>query len=113
MNTHTSTPRLLAAALALLALAACSHATTRPDGADAVRAKLTQLQADPQLADRAPVAMKAAEDAVSAAEIGLARYEGDIGRHRVLVADRKVDTARALAQARAAEDGRLPPATTR
>lgn len=99
-------PRTLAAALALLALVACANSTTRPDGAAAVREKLTQLQADPNLASRAPVAMKDAEAAVVTAELPIADYETDLGRHRVLMADRKVDIARLQAQSRFSEDQR-------
>jgi hypothetical protein len=38
------------------------------DGAAAARSKLTQLQSDPNLAGRAPVAIKEADAAVQAAE---------------------------------------------
>lgn len=96
------TPRTLAAALALLAVAACSTAPSRPDGAAAVREKLTQLQADPQLAGRAPVALQAAEAAVRTAETPT--DDSALARHRVVMADRKVETARAQAQSRYAED---------
>ena len=97
-------PRTLVAALALLAVAACSTAPSKPDGAAAVREKLTQLQSDPQLAGRAPVALKDAEIAVRTAETPTDNNE--LARHRVVIADRKVDTARALAQSRYAEDQR-------
>jgi outer membrane protein OmpA-like peptidoglycan-associated protein len=95
-------PRILVAAVALLAVAACQTAPTKPDGAVAVRAKLSQLQADPQLAGRAPVAMKDAEEAVRTAEVPTS--DTDLARYRVTMADRKVDTARAQAQSRLAED---------
>ena len=104
MNTHIRNPGILTAALALLVLAACSAAPTKPDGAAAVRTKLTQLQSDPQLASRAPIAIKDAEVAVRAAE--QPTDDHDLGRHRVLMADRKVDSARAQAQSRFAEDQR-------
>lgn len=99
---NTPNPKILAAALALLAVAACTTAPTKPDGAAAVRAKLTQLQADPQLAGRAPAALKNAEIAVRAAETPT--DDKELARHRVVMADRKVDTARAQAQSRYAED---------
>lgn len=104
MNTfmHRSTKAI--AALSLLTLAACAIGPDKPDGAAAVRAKLTQLQADPQLAGRAPVAMKDAEVAVRAAEA--ATDDVELGRHRVTMADRKVEIARAQAQTRYAEDQR-------
>lgn len=94
----------VAATLALLAVGACTVAPSRPDGAAEVRAKLSQLQADPQLAGRAPVAMKDAEIAVRAAETPTDDLA--LARHRVVIADRKVETARAQAQARYAEDQR-------
>ena len=59
---------LVATAVASVLLAACSAALTRPEGADDARSKLTRLQSDPQLASRAPVAIKEAELAVRAAE---------------------------------------------
>jgi outer membrane biogenesis lipoprotein LolB len=38
---------LVAAAVASLLLVACAAAPVRPDGADAARARLTQLQSNP------------------------------------------------------------------
>ncbi len=103
MNTYMPNPRIATAALVLLMLAACA-AAPKPDGASAVRAKLTQLQSDPQLAGRAPVALKDAEFAVREAE--MPTRDTDLGRHRVAMADRKVEIARAEAQTRFAEDQR-------
>lgn len=77
---------------------------SKPDGAANARAKLTQLQSDPQLASRAPVAIKDAELAVRAAE--QPQQDKELGQHLVFMADRKVDTAIALAQARLSEDQR-------
>lgn len=79
-----------------------------PDGAAATRGKLSQLQGDPQLASRAPVAIKNAQTAVMAAEQprGSDDLEQALGQHLVLMADRKVEIARALAQARLYEDQR-------
>lgn len=96
--------KLTVAAAAILLLAACAPALVKPDGATAVRDKLTQLQADSQLATRAPVAIKDAELAVRAAEVP--REDKDLARHLVFMADRKVDIARARAQARLSEDQR-------
>jgi outer membrane protein OmpA-like peptidoglycan-associated protein len=104
MNTTMLNYRMLVAAAALLALGACAAPAAKPDGAVAVRTKLTQLQSDPQLAGRAPVALKDAEAAVRAAETPTDDHE--LARHRVLMADRKVDIARAQAQTRFAEDQR-------
>jgi outer membrane protein OmpA-like peptidoglycan-associated protein len=91
-------------ALAAVVLAACASAPSMPDGAAEVRGRLTALQANPELATRAPVAITAADVAVRTAE----QPESDarLGAHRVFLADRKVETARAQAQTRLAEDQR-------
>lgn len=96
--------RLIAIAAAALLASACSAPMVKPDGADAVRTKLSQLQGDPQLASRAQVEIKEAEAAVTAAEVPL--DDNDLARHLVLIADRKVDTAAATAQSRLLVDQR-------
>jgi outer membrane protein OmpA-like peptidoglycan-associated protein len=95
---------LVAAAVASVLLAGCAAAPAAPEGASEVRAKLTQLQSDPSLASRAPAAIKDADAAVRTAE----QPEADrsLGYHRVYMADRKVEIARAQAQTRLAEDQR-------
>ena len=95
---------LIAVAVAAAMLAGCASAPTKPAGSDEVRAKLTALQSDPALAGSAPVAMKEAETAVVVAE--MAQKDLALAAHRVYLADRKVDTARALAQTQAAETER-------
>jgi outer membrane protein OmpA-like peptidoglycan-associated protein len=94
----------IALAVASLVLVACASSPTMPDGAAEVRGRLTALQSNSELATRAPVAITAADVAVRAAE----QPEPDTGlaAHRVFLADRKVETARAQAQARLAEDQR-------
>lgn len=87
-----------------LLLAGCSAALTKPDGADTARNRLSQLQSDPQLASRAPVAIKEAEVAVIAAEVP--REDTALANHLVLIAQGKVDIAWAQAQSRLAEDQR-------
>ncbi len=105
MNRPIPNARLIIVALvASLAMLACSTPPTRPVGADAVRGKLTQLRSDPQLASRAPVAIREAEAAVAAAEVPTA--DAAQARHLVIMADRKVDIAMARAQSRLAEDRR-------
>ena len=64
LNTKT----LIAATVSSVLLAACAAAPQIPAGAAQARSKLTQLQSHQDLATRAPVAIKAAEVAVSAAE---------------------------------------------
>lgn len=93
---------LIAPVLVSLLLMACSSAP--PEGAVNVRSKLTQLQSDPQLASLAPVAIKDAEGAVSAAE--KPQKDKELSRHLVFMADRKIDIARAQAEARLMEDQR-------
>lgn len=84
-------------------LAACAGPKV-PDEAVQVRNKLSQLQSDPNLASLAPVAIKEAEAAVQRAESPAGDKE--LSKHNIYLADRKVDTARALAEARYLEDQR-------
>lgn len=95
---------LIAAAVAAILLAACTAAPPRPVGAAEARGKLTQLQSNPDLANRAPLAVKEADAAVRAAEQPEADRE--LGAHRVYMADRKVEIARAQAETSLAEDQR-------
>jgi outer membrane protein OmpA-like peptidoglycan-associated protein len=99
---------LSAAVAASLVLAACATTPVSPQGSAEVRTKLTQLQADPKLATRAPVAVKEAEAAVQVAEQPLTNDAADaaLGAHRVYIADRKVDIAIADASTSYAEDQR-------
>jgi len=88
----------------LFVLSACATPLTAPDGAETARSKLTQLQSNAELANRAPVEIKEAEAAVLAAEVP--RADSAYARHLVLIADNKVETARARAQSRLYEDQR-------
>jgi len=94
---------LVAAAVASV-LAACASTSVRPAGAVDARARLTQLQSDPALANRAPLAIQAADAAVRVAERPGA--DSDLETYRVYMADRKIDIARAQAKTRLAEDQR-------
>jgi outer membrane protein OmpA-like peptidoglycan-associated protein len=109
MNINNGSSRLVknlvATAVAAVLLAACATAPLKPDGAAQARNKLTQLQADPNLATRAPQAIEAADAAVRLAEQPEA--DKDLGAYRVYMADRKVEIARADAQTRYAEDQRV------
>jgi len=95
---------LIATTVASVLLAACASAPLKPDGSAEVRSKLTQLQSDPNLASRAPLAIKEADAAVRTAEQPQADQE--LAAHRVYLADRKVEIARAQAETRLAEDQR-------
>ena len=97
---------LTVAAAVSFTLAGCATAPVSPDGASEVRAKLTRLQADPNLANRAPVAVQEAETAVRVAEEPLAK-DPTLGAHRVYMADRKVEIAMAQAATSQAEDQRV------
>jgi outer membrane protein OmpA-like peptidoglycan-associated protein len=105
MSHHTRYrgPTLIAVAVSL-ALAACAGAPQKSVEAADARARLTVLQSDANLASHAPVAIKEAETAVVAAEARQSSEEQKV--HLVYLADRKVGTARALAEAGLAEDQR-------
>jgi len=97
--------KYIGVAVIALSLAACSASPKRPDGADNARSRLTQLQSDPQLASRAPVEIREADLAVRAAEEP--QKDQLLARHLVVIADRKVEIARARAQSRLYEDQRV------
>jgi outer membrane protein OmpA-like peptidoglycan-associated protein len=96
---------LMAAAVAAVLLAACATAPVKPEGAVHARNMLTQLQADPNLANRAPISMQQAEAAVRIAE--QPETDQQLVAYRVYMADRKVETARAEAETKFAEDQRV------
>lgn len=96
--------RLITAAAAAVLLAACATTPDRWTGADEARNRLTELQADSELASRAPIAIEDAERAVSAAE--QPHDDAALSQHLVFMADRKVATAWAEAEQRLAEDQR-------
>jgi outer membrane protein OmpA-like peptidoglycan-associated protein len=94
---------LLTVALASVILTACTT-PTKPDGAASARSRLIQLQSDPELASRAPLAIKEADIAVTAAE--KPQTDKILGAHLVYLADRRVAIAQAQAEARLAVDQR-------
>lgn len=103
MNSTAYNPfrSLIAVAVAATLFAGCASTPKKPAGSAQVRAKLTALQGEANLANRAPVALKDAEAAVSVAE--MTQKDLVLAAHRVYIADRKVDTARALAETNFAE----------
>lgn len=88
--------------LALTVLTACSSAPKLASGITDVRAELSALQANQELAVLAPTAITQAEEAVRAAEQPV--KDEALSTHLVFVADRKVNIAWAQAQSRFAED---------
>jgi len=96
--------KVIVTAAAFFMLAACATPLMAPEGSETARSKLTQLQSDSQLASRAPVEIKDAEAAVAAAEVP--NEDTERAQHLVLLADHKVDIARARAQSRLYEDQR-------
>lgn len=107
MNSTTYFPlrSLVAVAVAATLFAGCASAPKKPAGSEQVRAKLTALQGEPTLANRAPVALKDAEAAVGVAE--MSQKDPVLAAHRVYIADRKVETARALAETQFSEQQRV------
>ena len=94
-----------AAALSVstLILVACTAAPESPENSAAVRSKLTTLQNDAELASHARLEIREAEEAVKIAEIPIEESEKALGEHRVYMADRKVEIARANAATGLAE----------
>jgi outer membrane protein OmpA-like peptidoglycan-associated protein len=107
----SSARTLIASAVAAVLLAACAATPVAPQGAAEVRARLIQLQSDPKLATLAPVAMDEADAAVRIAEQPEA--DASVGSHRVYIADRKVEIARAQAETRWLENQRATLTTQR
>jgi len=109
MNQSNFSPMrsLIAIGIAAAIFAGCASAPVKPAGSEQVRAKLTALQNDPDLANGAPVAIKDAEAAVREAERIEKKKDLALSAHRVYIADRKVDTARALAETKLSETERL------
>jgi outer membrane protein OmpA-like peptidoglycan-associated protein len=85
-------------------LAGCASTPKAPPGSEAVRSKLTALKSQPQLAAKVPVVLEQAEKAVVLAETP--QSDAKVAAHRVYLADRLVDTARATAETRLAEEQR-------
>jgi len=100
----TSDKTLIALAFASVLLAACASVPVKPDGADALRARLSQLQANPELASRAPLAIKEADIAVTASE--QLQRDPVLSKHLLFMADRKISVAQSLGESRLAVDQR-------
>jgi outer membrane protein OmpA-like peptidoglycan-associated protein len=94
-------PQLVAAGIVACSLAACAPTPVVPEGAIQARADLTRLQSDAKLAPLAPEALTDAEAAVQLAEQLDAAPE--LAAHRVYIAQRKIQIAKAVAEGRYAE----------
>ena len=94
---------LIATAVATL-IAGCASVPKAPPGSAAVRNKLSLLQSEPALAAQIPVMLKQADTAVSLAETPV--RDTGLTAHRVYLADHLIDTARATAETRLAEQQR-------
>ncbi len=92
--------RFIGLALLSLIVVSCAMAPASPQGAAEARRELTELQNDPNLADRARVEIREAEAAVEMAEQPLDEADTALGEHRVYIADRKVAIAKAKATSR-------------
>ena len=91
---------------ALLLLPACASGPPDPESPLEARQKLTALQEDAELSSRAHAEIREAERAVELAEKPLPASEAALASHRVFMADRHVEIARARAEAKLAEDQR-------
>lgn len=87
--------------LSSVLLTACAMSPTSPDGSEEVRAKLTQLQQNPDMMAHARVELRDAEAAVQLAE--QPADDAELAAHRIYMADRMVEIARAKGQTGALE----------
>jgi outer membrane protein OmpA-like peptidoglycan-associated protein len=104
-HTNIGTPAtLVAITTAIILLTACASQPPRPNGSEVARNKLTMLQGNAYLANRAPIEIRDADIAVREAE--QSQTDPALTRHLVLIAGQKVDIASAWAQSRFYEDQR-------
>ena len=99
-----SSMRFAAVTSVVLLLSACGSKQTRNPDALRVQGDLVALQADRNLATQSPISMQEAEKAVQIALVP--ERDKVLSAHRVYLADRKVQTARSLAQAQYAIENR-------
>ncbi len=89
--------------LSAAVLTGCAMAPTSPDGSEDVRAKLTRLQQNPDMMTHARVELRDAEAAVQLAEQPLGSDQDALAAHRIYMADRMVEIARAKGETRQLE----------
>ncbi len=90
---------IIAVVLSSALLTACASAPTSPEGSKDVRARLTALQQNPDMAAHARVALREAEAAVQLAEQPLDNDQAALADYRIYMADRRIDIARAKGEA--------------
>ena len=96
--------RFAAVTSLVLMLSACGSREVKNPDAQRVQGDLVALQADRNLATQSPMSMQEAEKAVQIAL--MPERDKTLSAHRVYLADRKVQTARSLAQAQYAIEHR-------
>jgi outer membrane protein OmpA-like peptidoglycan-associated protein len=96
--------RVIVATTTSILMVACSNVQHRYAGADPVRARLTQLEGNNELASQAPMAMEEARSAVLKAE--QSQKDPAVSEHLVFIAERKVDIAEAESQQHYLEEQR-------
>lgn len=89
--------------LSSVLLVGCAMSPTSPEGSEDVRDKLTELQQNPDMRAHARVELRDAEAAVELAEQPLGRAEAALAEHRIYMADRMVEIARAKGETRLME----------
>ncbi len=99
-----NTMRFAAVSSLVLMLSACGSREVKNPEALRVQGDLVALQADRNLATQSPISMQEAEKAVQIAL--MPERDKALSTHRVYLADRKVQTARSLAQAQYAIEHR-------
>ena len=93
--------------LSLALLVGCAMSPTSPEGSEDVRAKLTALQQNPDMVSSARIELRDAEAAVALAEQPLGSGEAELAAHRIYMADRMVEIARAKGETRLMEADRV------
>jgi outer membrane protein OmpA-like peptidoglycan-associated protein len=110
MNKQRLIPAFSSTSMALVMVLAlvggCASTPDSPSGAEIARSNLTALQNDSNLANRAPMEMRQAEEAVQLAEQPLPASQSRLSEHRIYMADHKIAIAREKATTRYMEEER-------
>lgn len=107
-NRHPGfSPKALAAVLLTsFLLVGCAATPESPQAASELRNRLNSLQNHPELAQHGGTELREAEEAVRLAEQPVSSDDASVGAHRVYIAERSLEIARAKASARYAESQR-------